>query len=299
MTAMREILLRSFVAFTIAMGTIDAFLIYRRIDENTEELTNSSSITHNNRALNSVNLGWHALNSGRSNETRALLKESSEVTAIKLEDELPETVDCRTQRDQAVSKHKNYSKNGIYVPVCTGTDDHLFDRIQCHRVTGYCWCVKPDSGEPIGGTAIRGAKPDCSSDEPGERETRDIKGCTEKKRVKFFRRFFASLRTEMTMITGEVENVSRLVDEERAIKWKFRQLDANHNDKLERREWKAFRAEMKQWLKVRRCGRNFLRFCDANGDRRITMDEWQRCTIESRPAALQPPTPINPMHILQ
>ena len=46
---------------------------------------------------------------------------------------------------------------------------------------------------------------------------------------------------------------------------------------LERREWKEFKTDTKAERALRKCGRNFLRFCDADGDRRITLDEWIQC----------------------
>lgn len=55
---------------------------------------------------------------------------------------------------------------------------------------------------------------------------------------------------------------------------------------LERREWKAYRADMRQWLHVKTCGRNFFRFCDTDGNRKITREEWLRCTVDGLSALL-------------
>ena len=48
--------------------------------------------------------------------------------------------------------------------------------------------------------------------------------------------------------------------------------------RLEKREWRVYRREIKSWHGVKKCGRNFMRFCDKNRDRRITLDEWLECT---------------------
>ncbi len=107
-----------------------------------------------------------------------------------------------------------------------------------------------------------------------------------------------SATTDQQMDTDEIDQT--ISSKEKAVRWKFAQLDTNKNNviillllrqkklflnkylfkKLERKEWKNYRNEMKQWNKVRRCGRNFMRFCDADRDRKITLNEWIRCTIE-------------------
>jgi len=51
---------------------------------------------------------------------------------------------------------------------------------------------------------------------------------------------------------------------------------------LERRELKSFKTEIRA-LRAddkfgRKCRRNFLRYCDDDGDKRITLDEWIECT---------------------
>ncbi|XP_056330026.1 SPARC-related modular calcium-binding protein 2-like [Danio aesculapii] len=40
-----------------------------------------------------------------------------------------------------------------FIPECTA--DGSYRVVQCHSGTGYCWCVRPDSGRPIPGTADR------------------------------------------------------------------------------------------------------------------------------------------------
>lgn len=38
----------------------------------------------------------------------------------------------------------------------------LYDEVQCHRLSQFCWCVNPETGVPILGTSKYNAKPDCS-----------------------------------------------------------------------------------------------------------------------------------------
>lgn len=46
---------------------------------------------------------------------------------------------------------------------------------------------------------------------------------------------------------------------------------------LERREWKVFKKEIRRRKGMRKCGRNFLRYCDVDDNRKITLDEWIDC----------------------
>uniref|UniRef100_A0A914VKN9 EF-hand domain-containing protein n=1 Tax=Plectus sambesii TaxID=2011161 RepID=A0A914VKN9_9BILA len=116
-------------------------------------------------------------------------------------------------------------------------------------------------------------------------------GCKAKKQSKFFKRFFSTIETDMIMVTGDQSSDSDVMsNREKIVRWKFAQLDTNKNNRLERKEWKAYRQEMKQWNKVRRCGRNFMRFCDVDGNKKITLPEWLQCTIE----ADTPPSPVIP-----
>ena len=51
---------------------------------------------------------------------------------------------------------------------------------------------------------------------------------------------------------------------------------------LERRELRSFKADIRAMRADdklgRKCRRNFLRYCDGNDDKRITLEEWIECT---------------------
>ena len=51
---------------------------------------------------------------------------------------------------------------GEYVPQCS--EDGSFAPAQCHGSTGYCWCVRPDTGEPVGESVTRFQQPQCNSE---------------------------------------------------------------------------------------------------------------------------------------
>ncbi|KHN80899.1 Sparc-related modular calcium-binding protein 1 [Toxocara canis] len=218
----------------------------------------------------------------------ALRNETDDATHIKAANEAvddvnneEENVDCKTQREQAMKKLQMNANSGNYVPTCTGDNDMLYDPIQCHRPSQFCWCVNPETGTPLQGMSKYNGKPNCSRNDAriDANMNREIKGCIGKKKVKFYQRLFASLISEWIITIGEEANEETISNKDKAARWKFAQLDTNNNNRLERREWKSYREELKQLNKLRKCGRNFMRFCDRDGDRRITLDEWLNCTL--------------------
>ena len=50
---------------------------------------------------------------------------------------------------------------------------------------------------------------------------------------------------------------------------------------IERGEVKDFKKQLARQVQhkksLRKCGRNFVRFCDENTDKRITTEEWINC----------------------
>ena len=70
---------------------------------------------------------------------------------------VPVTPVCR-----AITESRNGSYNiGEYAPQCDS--DGTFLPAQCHGSSGYCWCVRPDTGEPVGRKMTRFYAPECRS----------------------------------------------------------------------------------------------------------------------------------------
>ncbi|MBN3298824.1 SMOC1 protein, partial [Amia calva] len=65
---------------------------------------------------------------------------------------------CRAERSQALEQAKR-PQESIFVPECN--DDGSFAQVQCHTLTGYCWCVTPD-GKPVSGSSVQNRTPVCS-----------------------------------------------------------------------------------------------------------------------------------------
>ncbi|XP_048047565.1 SPARC-related modular calcium-binding protein 1 isoform X9 [Megalobrama amblycephala] len=85
-----------------------------------------------------------------------LVSEVKELTGMK---EAGQTK-CRTERIQALEQAKR-PQESIFIPECN--DDGTFAQVQCHTLTGYCWCVTTD-GKPVSGSSVQNKTPVCSDD---------------------------------------------------------------------------------------------------------------------------------------
>lgn len=79
----------------------------------------------------------------------------------------------------------------MYVPECTS--DGRFQRIQCYRSAGYCWCVHEDTGKNIPGTSIKNGQPDCAIN-----ISRPMKGCPEPRKLEFLKELKEFLRAQVS-----------------------------------------------------------------------------------------------------
>uniref|UniRef100_A0A914E421 Thyroglobulin type-1 domain-containing protein n=1 Tax=Acrobeloides nanus TaxID=290746 RepID=A0A914E421_9BILA len=238
-----------------------------------------------------------------------LLKETPVKKVEGLTSNSDDPVDCKSHRDQIIERRGRNLEKSVYVPICTGENDKFYSEIQCHHESGYCWCVNPENGEPLSVTSMLNGKPKCdaNSEEVTSPATpKEIKGCLPKKQIKFLKRLFALMEGEMSLDqldrmekSGEIVGLHSA--RERAAKWQFSKLDKNNNKIIERREWKPFRQMIRQWDQVKKCGRNFIRFCDADSNRKISIDEWMDCTLKAyEDATITPKTETNPfLHILK
>ncbi|XP_060735101.1 SPARC-related modular calcium-binding protein 1 isoform X7 [Tachysurus vachellii] len=65
---------------------------------------------------------------------------------------------CFVERSQALEQAK-FPPESIFIPECN--EDGTFAQVQCHTLTGYCWCVTTD-GKPISGSSVQNKTPVCS-----------------------------------------------------------------------------------------------------------------------------------------
>ncbi|XP_028994685.1 SPARC-related modular calcium-binding protein 1 isoform X5 [Betta splendens] len=63
---------------------------------------------------------------------------------------------CRAERNQALEQARRPQE---FIPECN--EDGTFAQVQCHTLTGYCWCVTSD-GKPVSGSSVHNRTPVCS-----------------------------------------------------------------------------------------------------------------------------------------
>ncbi|XP_041667782.1 SPARC-related modular calcium-binding protein 1 isoform X6 [Cheilinus undulatus] len=65
---------------------------------------------------------------------------------------------CRVERSQALEQARRPHES-MFVPECN--EDGTFAQVQCHTLTGYCWCATSD-GKPVSGSSVHNRTPVCS-----------------------------------------------------------------------------------------------------------------------------------------
>uniref|UniRef100_A0A8C9WWT2 SPARC related modular calcium binding 1 n=1 Tax=Sander lucioperca TaxID=283035 RepID=A0A8C9WWT2_SANLU len=65
---------------------------------------------------------------------------------------------CRFERNQALEQGRR-PQDTMFIPECN--EDGTFAQVQCHTLTGYCWCVTSD-GKPVSGSSVHNRTPVCS-----------------------------------------------------------------------------------------------------------------------------------------
>ncbi|XP_035023057.1 SPARC-related modular calcium-binding protein 1 isoform X1 [Hippoglossus stenolepis] len=65
---------------------------------------------------------------------------------------------CRVERSQALEQARR-PQESMFIPECN--EDGTFAQVQCHTLTGYCWCVTSD-GKPVSGSSVQNRTPVCS-----------------------------------------------------------------------------------------------------------------------------------------
>ncbi|XP_039287273.1 SPARC-related modular calcium-binding protein 1 [Nilaparvata lugens] len=162
------------------------------------------------------------------------------------DDSEPEANNCLSDQRTALDEQKLGTEE-MYVPECT--QDGRYEKVQCYKSTGYCWCVHEDTGKPIPGTSLKDSHPKCDS---VQAPSRPMKGCPEFKKQAFLKDLM-----EYLMQSGAAQKINIMV--------------------LERKEWKAFRAVVGAQRKLRPCGKKLPRYCDVNHDKRVSLTEWLSC----------------------
>ncbi|CAG0922960.1 unnamed protein product [Notodromas monacha] len=240
--------------------------------------------------------------SGKENEKAENNEYMDEVAASSSEQALPvkDGRNCLEERKNVLESSTGGSLN-LYIPECN--TDGSYKQVQCYTQGSkerYCFCVKSTDGSIIEGSFAKGGTPDCEKVRTSPKVSTTtpsasvdlisnarivMKGCTGRKKANFLQELmdelskamFQAAANDSHVIIGDHLGSGQTIDE-KAARWKFAKLDVNRNHLLDKQEWKAFKAWalLRPSLK-RKCGKRLPRFCDANSDRKISMDEWLEC----------------------
>ncbi|XP_019624556.1 PREDICTED: SPARC-related modular calcium-binding protein 1-like isoform X4 [Branchiostoma belcheri] len=209
---------------------------------------------------------------------------------------------CELDRQKALDdQRRSPPGTGLYIPECNS--DGSYKSEQCHKDTGYCWCVVRSTGRPIPGTSTQYSMPDCEGAEgmmvkpdvsdpvSVERKPvtplppREFKECPGAAKDRFNTVLLDALSTDM--VEAAPDTTGRIPEpdpthslEERVVRWYFSVLDKNSNGEVNKREIKVLRQYVRNKTRPKKCSRNFIDYCDANQDQILTLDEFLRCTIE-------------------
>lgn len=198
---------------------------------------------------------------------------------------------CDQERQSALDESRLNPREAIFIPDCG--PGGLYQPVQCHQSTGYCWCVLVDTGRPIPGTSTRYQTPECDnaarsriSDTEDPFQGREITGCPEGKKVEFITSLLDALTTDMVHAINSPapSGAGRFVEpdpshtlEERVVHWYFAQLDLNGSHEINKKELKPFKRYLKKKAKPKKCARKFTDYCDLNKDRAISLHELKGC----------------------
>ncbi|XP_076346652.1 SPARC-related modular calcium-binding protein 1-like isoform X6 [Tachypleus tridentatus] len=105
---------------------------------------------------------------------------------VKNEGQCPDSPHCFEVRGLAIAQASEGNRK-VIIPQCK--EDGSYMEIQCHRTSGYCWCVD-SNGKHIQGTSVRNRPPNCN--QPGRRSNkrrssgrRRRKGCSNTDKTTF------------------------------------------------------------------------------------------------------------------
>lgn len=181
-----------------------------------------------------------------------------------------------------------------FVPKCR--DDNSYAPIQCLENNG-CWCVN-SNGKPIAKTHTKHGRPNCAGKASQKRSSPTSnsaprKKCSPNDRVMF--------NTALVNIFHAEYSKSRAIlgsiNDHQVVEWKFKLLDLNKNNILEKSEYQGlkkiaktvrkliffksslnyFQLLLLQVVKPKRCGRRFGKYCDTNKDFNISREEFYQC----------------------
>ncbi|KAK7171438.1 hypothetical protein R3I93_003902 [Phoxinus phoxinus] len=196
---------------------------------------------------------------------------------------------CEHERMSLLAEADIQGSDERFIPECSA--DGRYKSVQCHSGTGYCWCVRVDSGRPIPGTSDRNQLPDCSSQDThtliinnSYTET-SLSGCSSVRKINFLKSLIEAFQQEVESVapsspyrTPESRlHVPPSPPSVHTLRLYFTLLDTDGDGVLSEREARALRVVLRRSLRPRRCAKKFLQSCDRNADRRLSSQELTSC----------------------
>ncbi|XP_039895589.1 SPARC-related modular calcium-binding protein 1-like [Simochromis diagramma] len=217
---------------------------------------------------------------------------------------------CQRERASLLSQTRQAREDERFIPECTA--DGRYSPVQCHTATGYCWCVRVDTGRPRPGTSARNQIPDCTRAEAASLE-KPLPGCPGARKKKFLQSLVRALQVEAqhagsqspyqdsntdpssapsptsnpppsvapSSSSSSLDNAPADAAEssrpEVVLQWHFSQLDVDSDGWLSEREARPLRQFLRRRLKPRRCAKKFAQYCDSDRDRSLTLEELRVC----------------------
>ncbi|KAH8407541.1 hypothetical protein KR222_005115 [Zaprionus bogoriensis] len=180
---------------------------------------------------------------------------------------------CWTDREVAHEEQRHGGNSSLYVPECM--PDGRYKRVQCY--SSFCWCVNEETGKNILGTFGQ-KRPQCDEVSP----VRPMKGCTGARKTQFLKELKEFLNTKVLGANTGRNTTMWKSEDERIATLSFVYLDKNKSKSWERKEWKIFRDLVTSASNLSKCGKKMPRYCDVNGDKKISLAEWESCLQAQR-----------------
>lgn len=196
---------------------------------------------------------------------------------------------CEHERMSLLAEAGIQGSDERFIPECSA--DGRYKSVQCHSGTGYCWCVRVDSGRPIPGTSDRNQLPDCSSQETNTviinnsyTET-PLSGCSSVRKTDFLKSLIEAFQQEVESVapsspyrTPESRlHVPTSPPSVHTLRLYFMLLDTDGDGVLSEREARPLRLLLRRSLRPRRCAKKFMQSCDRDADRRLSSQELTSC----------------------
>ncbi|XP_026676156.1 uncharacterized protein LOC103504932 [Diaphorina citri] len=103
------------------------------------------------------------------------------------------------------------------------------------------------------------------------------KDCKKDEKLLLMQNVVRIFRTEFYKVQPKTELDPDSSPEEKAVEWKFRQLDLDSSGNLTQPEYDQVKKLIRKVVKPKKCSRIFIQLCDTDKDESLTKTEWTQC----------------------